>query len=143
VKVRERGTANAGQTTTIDVNEVGVVTGNKAPSYLTFSWTQLPDNANRLIVSGTPSIFRDGRIALPGVPAASFDGTNVVGSYVTDTTQVGEAFLNVPSSNPSSGNPDMTLCMTRVVGGTLLAKCNLTGIIFNGIGTQLTRKGDI
>src|SRR3990172_1744797 len=55
---RVRGRADAGTTITRVVNQAGLVTGDPTPSWLTVNLRAIPDNANRLIVTSTPTPFK-------------------------------------------------------------------------------------
>lgn len=72
---RPRGLhAEVGQTFNRPLNIEGLVTGFPTPSWFTINIFEIPDNANRYVISPPQTIFKPGRMAMPGVAADHING---------------------------------------------------------------------
>lgn len=137
---RVRGRSDAGVTHTEEVNVAGTASGAITPAWLTMTLRQIPDNVNRLILVPGTSIFRQGRISLPGVSTSDILGNTVTGAALTRYEAAAEFFASVGEGADPELNPGFGLAMTRVVGGVLQAKCNMSQVVPGELGTQLTAR---
>jgi len=145
---RVRGRDDAGSTDTLTVEQAGLKTGGATPSWMTFNVWQIPDNANRLIVSGTPSLFKRGRIAFPGVVDVDLVGNNLdtVAAALFQTAAINMA--SIPEVVGAGATPGFGLVMTRLEQVVpepgqpyiLRAKANITAMVPGKPGTQLTAR---
>lgn len=145
---RVRGRDDAGTTETRVIEQAGLLVGAATPSWLTFNVWQIPDNTNRLIISGTPSLFKRGRIAFPGVRDIDIAGNNLdssaAGGFVTAAT----AMMSIPSGSSPASDVAFSLVMNRNVRTgtapnytyTLVQRANVLSVVAGKIGTQLTAR---
>lgn len=141
LSIRKRGTPDAGSVFTRTIEESGLQPGNPAPAWLTWKFRQVPNNAERLIVSGTPTPFKFGRVQFMGVPAAAIFGEGGVVGIVDDLISLATALPNIPQITTGTPENDaFSLVMVRHAGNVLQAKANLLDLTQQGIGHQLTRE---
>lgn len=148
IQGRIRGRPDAGTTQLINVNQLGLVVGDPTPSWLTINLRQIPDNANRLIVSGTPTPFKPGRMAMPGLTDVDIEG-NTLGSAATALWQdVADNLMRIVEGTNPQDSPAFSLAMTRLeklspgpeFPPILRAKANVLTTFPANIGTQLTAR---
>jgi len=137
---RVRGRPDAGVTHTEEVNVAGTASGGQTPAWLTFVLRQIPDNTNRLILVPGTSIFRQGRISLPGVSTDFIAGNTVDGAALALYEAAGDYFAGIAEGGDPVDNPGFGLVMTRVSGTTVQAKANMSQITPGELGTQLTAR---
>lgn len=142
--MRVRGThAQVGQTFTRALGIVGTATGNPTPSWLTFNVFQIPDNANREIITGTPSIFKPGRLAFPGVSADDIFGEGLQAGATTLMETVADRLSVINEGAVPADNPGFSATMTRKQPTAPFApiqRCNILGVQAGRLGHQDTAR---
>lgn len=145
---RVRGRPDTGATETITVEQAGLKTGGATPSWMTFNVWQIPDNVNRLIVSGAPSLFKRGRMAFPGVVDVDLVGnlldTAAAGLFVNAAISM----ASIPAVVGTFASPQFGLVMVRheklgpgpEYPPILRAKANILACVAGKPGTQLTAR---
>lgn len=143
-----RGRDDSGTTLTLTIEQAGLVVGTATPSWLTYNVWQIPDNTNRLIVSGSPTLFKRGRLAFPGVTAEAITGNTLTQAVRDDYMTAATAMLAIPAGADPNVAPAFSAIITRHLKvGTqkpytyvLQAKANFTGVVAGRVGTQLTAR---
>lgn len=140
IKGRVRGRPDAGMVINKAVSIVGTVTGNPTPSWLVGGLVQEPDNANRRIVIPGTTIFRKGRISMPGVPTSFVAGNGIAGPGISAYEAVIPFFLGLSEGVVPADNPGFELVMNRNTPAGLAATANVLEINVGELGTQLTAR---
>lgn len=142
--MRPRGShAQVGQTFNRALNIVGTSTGNPTPSWLTFNVFQIPDNANREIITGTPSIFKPGRLAFPGVSADDIFGEGLQAGATTLMVTVAERLSSIADGAVPADNPGFSATMTRkqlTAPFAPIQRCNILSVQAGRLGHQDTAR---